>query len=137
MNGALSDLSSNTASASILPPLAPTRGSRATQQHPRTPHPSTPQNYPGAVTVSVQYELTEANELRVTMRGSADKPTPINLAQHTYWNLGGHGSGTILDHQLTIQGWVRLGLMGGKAWIHGSARGEGGWHLCFARQSCG
>lgn len=58
------------------------------------------------MTVSVLYELTDANELRVTMKASADKPTPINLAQHTYWNLGGHESGTILDHQLTIHGWV-------------------------------
>ncbi|KAL6770755.1 AEP1 [Auxenochlorella protothecoides x Auxenochlorella symbiontica] len=62
------------------------------------------ENYPGTVTVSVLYELTDANELRVTMKASADKPTPINLAQHTYWNLGGHESGTILDHQLTIHG---------------------------------
>ena len=35
---------------------------------------------------------------------AADAATPINLAQHSYFNLGGHASGTVLDHELTIHG---------------------------------
>ena len=69
--------------------------------------PNGEEEFPGSVTVDVRYELTEDNRLRVLMRAVADRPTPINLAQHTYWNLAGHGKGgDVLDHRLVIHGWV-------------------------------
>ena len=50
----------------------------------------------------VVYALTNDNELIVTMTATTDAPTLVNMAHHTYWNLGGHGSGTIRDHELTL-----------------------------------
>lgn len=61
------------------------------------------EGYPGAVDVWVDYIWTHANELKVVMEATTDAPTPVNLAHHSYWNLDGHTSGTILDHELTIE----------------------------------
>jgi aldose 1-epimerase len=58
--------------------------------------------YPGTVTARTVYTLTNANELKVEMQATTDAPTLVNMAHHSYWNLGGHGSGTILDHELTL-----------------------------------
>ncbi|KAK2076233.1 hypothetical protein QBZ16_001165 [Prototheca wickerhamii] len=67
--------------------------------------PNGEEEFPGSVTVDVRYELTDDNRLRVLMRAVADRPTPINLAQHTYWNLAGHDKGgDVLDHLLVIHG---------------------------------
>ncbi len=60
------------------------------------------EGYPGTVTAIVTYTLTNDAELRVHMEATTDVTTPVNLAQHTYWNLGGIGSGTILDAELTL-----------------------------------
>jgi aldose 1-epimerase len=60
------------------------------------------EGYPGTVMVKVVYTLTNANELEVEMEATTDAATPVNMAHHTYWNLGGHDSGTILDHELTL-----------------------------------
>ncbi len=56
--------------------------------------------YPGAVKARAVYTLTEDNQLRLEMTATTDQPTPINLTQHSYWNLA--GAGTVLDHLLTI-----------------------------------
>lgn len=61
------------------------------------------EGYPGTVHVQVRYTLTHANELDIKYEASTDKATPINLSQHTYWNLHGAGRGTILDHVLTLE----------------------------------
>jgi aldose 1-epimerase len=58
--------------------------------------------YPGNLDVVVLYTLTDANELRIAMTARTDRPTPVNLAHHAYWNLAGHEAGTILDHELQI-----------------------------------
>jgi aldose 1-epimerase len=60
------------------------------------------EGYPGNLSVTIRYDLTDANEWRITYSAKTDKPTPINLTQHAYFNLAGHGSGTILDHVLKI-----------------------------------
>jgi len=64
--------------------------------------PDDEEGYPGAVMAKVVYALTTANELRVEMEATTDRTTLVNLAHHSYWNLGGHDSGTILDHELTL-----------------------------------
>ncbi len=61
--------------------------------------------YPGSVAFSVKYELSGDSQLCVTMRGRVlgDLLTPINLAQHTYFNLAGHASGRdVLGHELKL-----------------------------------
>ncbi|KAK9116839.1 hypothetical protein Sjap_015786 [Stephania japonica] len=61
------------------------------------------QGFPGALDVYVTYTLLDGQRLSVTMRGHAkNKPTPVNLAQHTYWNLGGHNSGDILSNTIQL-----------------------------------
>jgi aldose 1-epimerase len=60
------------------------------------------EGYPGTVTAKTVYTLTNNNELKVEMQATTDKPTLVNMAHHSYWNLGGHNSGTILDHELTL-----------------------------------
>lgn len=60
------------------------------------------EGYPGALNVRVTYTLSPSNELTVEYEATADAPTPINLTQHSYFNLAGDGSGDILAHQLTI-----------------------------------
>ncbi len=60
------------------------------------------EGYPGNVDAKVVYTITDANELKVDMFAVTDKATPVNLAHHTYWNLAGHASGSVLDHTLML-----------------------------------
>jgi aldose 1-epimerase len=61
------------------------------------------EGYPGTVTLKVTYTLTEKNELRIDYEGSTDQPTILNPTQHSYFNLSGSFTNTILSHQLMIE----------------------------------
>ena len=58
--------------------------------------------YPGQVTLTVTYTLTADNALRIDYQGMSDKPTLLNPTHHSYFNLSGDPTQTILDEQLTI-----------------------------------
>jgi aldose 1-epimerase len=60
------------------------------------------EGYPGNVTASVTYTLTNDNEFRVDMEATTDKTTIVNMAHHSYWNLGGYDSGSIAEEELTL-----------------------------------
>lgn len=60
------------------------------------------EGYPGEVHAKVTYTWTEDNELLVDMEATTDAPTVVNMVHHSYWNLDGHDSGTILDHRVQI-----------------------------------
>jgi aldose 1-epimerase len=60
------------------------------------------EGYPGNLQVSVRYLLTDANELAIDYRASTDKPTPVNLTQHSYFNLAADGR-DVLGHQLMLK----------------------------------
>ena len=60
------------------------------------------EGFPGTVKANVVYALNNRNEFVVTMSATTDAPTLVNMAHHTYWNLGGHTSGSIDDHELTL-----------------------------------
>lgn len=58
--------------------------------------------FPGNLSMSVTYQLTDANELKIIYDGVSDKKTLINMTNHTYFNLAGHKSGRIENTLLTI-----------------------------------
>jgi len=60
------------------------------------------EGYPGNLKVTVRYTLTDDNELKIEYNAETDKATPINLTNHSYWNLTGDPANSILDEMLTI-----------------------------------
>ena len=62
------------------------------------------QGYPGKLKVSVTYIMTRQGVLKMLIEATTDRATLVNLAQHTYFNLAGHDSGDVLDHELHLRG---------------------------------
>lgn len=62
------------------------------------------QGYPGTLTVKATYVLSDDNQLRISYLATTDKPTIVNLSNHTYWNLAGEGSGSVMGQELMIPG---------------------------------
>lgn len=59
--------------------------------------------YPGRLEARVTYTLTDQDELIVEYQATTSKPTPVNLSQHSYFNLAGDGKGEILGHLLQLE----------------------------------
>jgi len=64
--------------------------------------PDREEGYPGNVDITVTYTLTDANEFIIDTEATSDRPTPISLTHHSYFNLAGEGCGTIEDHMLRV-----------------------------------
>ncbi|KAG2430642.1 hypothetical protein HYH02_013640 [Chlamydomonas schloesseri] len=78
-------------------------GNESVQLHYTSPEGE--EGYPGTLHVHVTYTLLKStNELRTSIVATTDEATPVNIAQHSYFNLGGHASGTILGHTLRLVG---------------------------------
>ena len=60
------------------------------------------EGFPGALHTVVTYTWTDDNELQIDYTATTDAPTVLNLTNHSYFNLGGAGNGTILDHEMTL-----------------------------------
>jgi aldose 1-epimerase len=61
------------------------------------------EGYPGRLAVSATYTLDESGGLRIAYEATTDAPTVVNLTNHTYWNLGGVGSGGAGGHEVRIE----------------------------------
>jgi len=60
------------------------------------------EGFPGNLKIEVTYTLTDNNELVIDYEATTDKATPLNVSQHSYFNLKGAGNGDILDHEVMI-----------------------------------
>jgi aldose 1-epimerase len=98
-------------SATEIPPSNGTVGLKLTLHSPEGPgqvgsgcdptkNPCT--GYPGTVDVTVTFTLDNRNNLRFDYAATTDKPTVLNLTNHSYWNLAGEGAGTINEHLLKL-----------------------------------
>ena len=59
--------------------------------------------FPGNIELSIAYKLTNHNEIVLEYTATTDKPTVVNFTNHSYFNLDGHNSGSVLQHTLTLE----------------------------------
>jgi len=90
------------------------------------------QGYPGAVRVTALHTLTARNELRIDLAATTDRPTPINLTHHGYFNLSGAGRGDVLAHEVQIDA-DRYSVMGSGGVPKGELAAVEGTRLDFRR----
>ena len=64
--------------------------------------PAGEEGYPGTLNLTITYGWSEDNELSISYEATTDADTILNLTNHAYFNLNGHGSGTVLNHELRI-----------------------------------
>ncbi|MBC8770107.1 galactose mutarotase [Arenibacter sp. BSSL-BM3] len=64
--------------------------------------PDMEEGFPGNLTVKLTYSLTDTWAVRIDYEATTDKTTVVNLTNHTYFNLNGEGSGSILNHSLQL-----------------------------------
>jgi aldose 1-epimerase len=64
--------------------------------------PAGEEHYPGTLVARISYTLNDENELQWDATATTDAATPINLVNHTYWNLTGERASTVHDHILTL-----------------------------------
>jgi aldose 1-epimerase len=69
------------------------------------------EGFPGNLNVRVVYTLEHGGALRIDYAATTDRDTIVNLTSHAYWNLAGHGAGSIVDHRMTIDA-ERFALVG-------------------------
>lgn len=67
-----------------------------------TESPDGQEGYPGTLQLIAEYSWNDANELSYTFQATTDKPTVLNMTNHSYWNLGGVGSGNVFDHRVEL-----------------------------------
>ncbi len=60
------------------------------------------EGYPGTLTTTVTYTVTKDDALRIDYHATSDKPTFVNLSQHSYFNLRGAGTGDVMGHEIEI-----------------------------------
>lgn len=60
------------------------------------------EGFPGNLTCTVTYALTDSNELRINYKATTDMPTVVNFTNHTYFNLAGYGNGNVLNTEIMI-----------------------------------
>ena len=60
------------------------------------------EGFPGTMSVAITYALSATNELSIRYQAETDRATVINLTNHAYFNLTGEGSGSVLDHEITL-----------------------------------
>jgi len=64
--------------------------------------PNDDQGYPGALSTTATYTLDDQDQLRIEYQATTEAPTIVNLSNHTYWNLSGEGSGSIMGERMMI-----------------------------------
>lgn len=60
------------------------------------------EGYPGNLTVVAEYTWDNSNRLTLRLSATTDRPTVVNLTNHTYWNLSGEDSGSVLNHEMKM-----------------------------------
>lgn len=91
------------------------------------------EGYPGTLKVSVLVSLSPDGELRIAYEAQSDSLTPVNLTNHAYFNLGGEGSGNILDHEMRLACSHYLPVDTGLIPLVGAPRDVGGTAFDFRK----